>query len=107
MSEQVSITKAIYRIAGLLWGTKSTDSTVAESVDVTSGALHVAARDSSGAALSPTNPNPVVETDAGSRTYTYNADGTLATVAWTLNGVTRTKTYTYSSGRISAISDWV
>ena len=46
--------------------------------------------------------------DAGSRVYTYNASGLLASEVWTLLGVARTKTYTYdASGNLIGESDWV
>lgn len=45
--------------------------------------------------------------DAGSHVYGYNGSGQLITDAWTLFGTTRTKTYTYTSGNLTAESDWV
>ena len=44
---------------------------------------------------------------AGSRTYTYNTAGQLISEIWTLFGVTRTKTYTYTGGVLTGESDWV
>ena len=44
-------------------------------------------------------------TDAGSHAYTYSA-GNLITDAWTVGGVTKTKTYTYTAGVLTAESDW-
>lgn len=43
---------------------------------------------------------------AGSHTYGYTG-GQLTTDAWTLFGVTRTKTYTYTAGVLAAESDWL
>lgn len=43
---------------------------------------------------------------AGSHVYSYTS-GNLTTDAWTINGTTRTKTYTYTSGVLTAESDWV
>lgn len=43
---------------------------------------------------------------AGSHAYGYTG-GQLTTDAWTLFGTTRTKTYTYTSGMLTAESDWV
>ena len=43
---------------------------------------------------------------AGSHVYGYTS-GQLTTDAWTLFGTTRTKTYTYTSGVLTAESDWV
>lgn len=43
---------------------------------------------------------------AGSHAYGYSGTN-LVTDAWTLFGTTRTKTYTYTSGILTAESDWV
>lgn len=43
---------------------------------------------------------------AGSHVYGYT-NGVLTTDAWTLLGVTRTKTYTYTNGVLTGESDWV
>ncbi len=47
-----------------------------------------------------------VSVDAGSHVYGYNGSGQLVTDAWTLLGTTRTKTYTYAGGVLTAESDW-
>lgn len=44
---------------------------------------------------------------AGSHVYSYNASGRLVTDAWTLFGVTRTKTYTYTGAALTSETDWV
>lgn len=44
--------------------------------------------------------------DAGSHVYGYTA-GNMTTDAWTLFGTTRTKTYTWTAGVLTAESDWV
>ena len=44
---------------------------------------------------------------AGSHVYTYNASGQLVTDAWTLFGTARTKTYTYTAGRLTGETDWI
>lgn len=44
--------------------------------------------------------------DEGSHTYGY-AGGQLTTDAWTLFGITHTKTYTYTGGVLTAESAWV
>lgn len=43
--------------------------------------------------------------DAGSHVYGYTG-GQLTSDAWTLFGTTRTKTYTYVAGVLTAESDW-
>ena len=43
---------------------------------------------------------------AGSHAYGYTL-GVLTTDAWTLLGTTRTKTYTYVAGVLTAETDWV
>jgi len=43
---------------------------------------------------------------AGSHVYGFTS-GNLTTDAWTLFGTTRTKTFTYTSGVLTAESDWV
>lgn len=45
-------------------------------------------------------------TEVGSHAYGYT-NGLLTTDAWTVNGVTKTKTYTYTAGVLTAESDWV
>ncbi len=47
-----------------------------------------------------------VAVDAGSHVYVYT-DGQLTSDAWTLFGTTRTKTFTYTAGVLTAESDWV
>lgn len=42
---------------------------------------------------------------AGSRSYVYTASR-LTSETWTLFGVTRTKTYTYTAGVLTGESDW-
>lgn len=44
---------------------------------------------------------------SGSTLYTYNADGTVATAVITQNTLTYTKTYTYTTGNLTAVSLWV
>lgn len=41
------------------------------------------------------------------QTLTYNADGTVATIAQTNGAYTWTQTYSYTAGRVTAISAWV
>lgn len=43
----------------------------------------------------------------GSHAYGYNGANQMVTDAWTFLGVTRTKTYTYTSGILTSESDWV
>lgn len=43
---------------------------------------------------------------AGSRTYNYTGTN-LTSETWTLLGTTRTKTYTYTNGVLTAETDWV
>lgn len=45
--------------------------------------------------------------DDGAYAYTHNADGTRATVSKTIGGVTKTRTYSYTAGKLVGISDWV
>jgi hypothetical protein len=47
-----------------------------------------------------------VTVDAGSHVYNYT-NGNLTTDVWTLFGVTRTKTYTYTNNVLTSESDWV
>lgn len=55
--------------------------------------------DSAGMAIRP---------DDFAHTFTYNADGTLATDAFVdSDGHTRTKTYTYTNGNLTGVSAWV
>lgn len=45
---------------------------------------------------------------AGSKAFTYNSDGTYNTIAWTILGLTKTRTYSYNSdGTFASWSDWV
>lgn len=45
------------------------------------------------------------------KSYTYNADGTLATAVCTYTSgsttTTYTKTFTYTSGKLTGVSKWV
>ena len=54
--------------------------------------------DDTGQAISPDNYT---------QAFTYNADGTVATVSFTDGSNTWTQTYTYSAGRVASISNWV
>lgn len=45
-------------------------------------------------------------TEVGSHVYGYTA-GLLTSDAWTVSGITKTKTYTYTAGVLTAESDWV
>lgn len=54
--------------------------------------------DSSGSSINPDNY---------AHTYTYNADGTLATDAFTDGTNTWTQTFTYTSGKLTGVSAWV
>lgn len=61
---------------------------------------------SGNAALAAVNwgsPTGFVE---GSHAYGYT-NGLLVTDTWTLYGITRVQTYTYTNGLLTAISDWV
>lgn len=48
-----------------------------------------------------------VTVGAGNHVYGYDATGNLSTDAWTLFGTTRTKTFTYTQGKLTGESDWV
>lgn len=45
--------------------------------------------------------------DDAAISYTYNADGTINYATVSHDGKTWRKTYTYSSGRVTAVSGWV
>ena len=45
--------------------------------------------------------------DDAPKSYTWNTDGTPATITLTWEGVSYVWTYTYSSGKISTESGWV
>lgn len=62
------------------------------------GAVESVVLDSSG---KPVNP------DNFAQVLTYNADGTLATVAFTDGTNTWTKTMGYTSGNLTSVSAWV
>jgi hypothetical protein len=52
-----------------------------------------------------TNGNPFPEDCAES--YSYNTDGTIATITRTIGGISWVNTYTYTSGKLSSTSGWV
>lgn len=58
----------------------------------------LALRDSAGAVITP---------DAWPQTLTYNADDTIATVSFTDGTHTWTQSFTYTAGKVTAISAWV
>ena len=46
-------------------------------------------------------------TEDVAKTITYNLDGTIATIVKVVGGVTYTKTFSYTSGNVTGISEWV
>lgn len=48
-----------------------------------------------------------VQPDNYAQTFTYNADGTVATISFTDGSNTWTQTFTYSSGNVASVSKWV
>jgi hypothetical protein len=49
----------------------------------------------------------IIPVDSLAASYTYNTDGTLATSTVVFNGNTYIQSYSYVSGRVSAVSQWV
>lgn len=45
--------------------------------------------------------------DDSPETYTWNSDGTIATITKTFGGVSWVNTFTYTSGKLSSTSGWV
>jgi len=60
--------------------------------------IGIAVADSTGADINPDNY---------AQTLTYNADGTVATIAFTVAPNTWTQTFTYTNGNLTSISKWV
>lgn len=56
--------------------------------------------------LTKTEYEASFEDSKGSHVYTYTA-GLLTSDAWTVAGVTKTKTFTYAAGSLTAESAWV
>jgi len=81
---------------------------IADGADVTQGAkadTRATWYDSVASLVSLVKLWIAVAVDAGSHEYAYSG-GQLITDAWTLFGTTRTKTYTYVAGVLTAESDW-
>lgn len=49
----------------------------------------------------------LIKPDAHAQTLAYNADGTLNYVEITVNGLVYRQTLTYTSGKVTGISEWV
>lgn len=49
----------------------------------------------------------VVPVDSCAQVLTYNGDNTLNTISVSFNGSTYVQTYTYTSGKVTGISQWV
>jgi len=48
-----------------------------------------------------------VVVDVGSHAYAYDGSGNLTTDTWTVGGLVRVKTYTYTAGNLTSESAWV
>ncbi|OKO88060.1 hypothetical protein AC629_10960 [Bradyrhizobium sp. NAS80.1] len=53
------------------------------------------------------NTGQAVSPDNYTQSFTYNVDGTVATVSFTDGANTWTQTLTYDAGRVSSITNWV
>lgn len=51
--------------------------------------------------------NVILPIDSLSHSFTRNTDGTLATDTVVFNGITYVQSYTYTSGAVTGISQWV
>lgn len=97
-------------VAGGASGTAGGAVTIADGADAAGGAINQAAAawyTSVASRLQLLRLLIAAICDAGSHIYTYDTSGNLTADAWTLLGTTRTKTYTYNNGFLTAESDWV
>ncbi|WP_426615722.1 hypothetical protein [Bradyrhizobium sp. McL0616] len=53
------------------------------------------------------NTGQTVSPDNYTQNFTYNADGTMATVRFTDGSNTWTQTYSYSAGQLASVTNWV
>lgn len=49
----------------------------------------------------------VLPVDSLAQTYARNTDGTLASITVVFNGITYVQRYTYTSGALTNVSQWV
>ena len=90
-------------------GSMSGSATIADGADVTLGAKADTAAtwyNVAGTLVAKLGLLIAATVGAGSHVYGYS-NGLLVTDAWTLFGVTRTKTYAYTNGLMTSQTDWV
>lgn len=58
-------------------------------------------------ALKKERPLEEADLSGRARSYAWNTDGTLNYVEEIRSGVTFRRTYTYTNGNVTAVSDWV